>query len=50
MSLKGNKSIVITNAFQRLSDTSKCKPNKILVIELANFTIDQWNCGFKIIV
>ena len=40
-SLKGNKSIVITNAFQKLSDTSKCKLNKTLVIELVNFTIDQ---------
>ena len=37
MSLKGSKSIVIANAFQKYLDNSKCKPNKIWVDTASEF-------------
>ena len=50
--LKYKKRITITNAFQRNSDESKqnAKRTKYEYINAANFTIDQWNHGCRIII
>ena len=45
--LKDQKDITIINAFQRISNKLKCKPNKYGSIKGVNFIIDQWNHGYK---
>ena len=39
--LKDKKDITIINAFQRISNKSKCKPNKYGSTKAVNFIIDQ---------
>ena len=48
--LKGKKGITITIAFQKILDKSNHKPNKIWVDKGSDFTIDQRNCGYKIMI
>ena len=45
--LKNKKSEMITKGFQRNLDELVCTPNKIWVDKGSNFTIDQWNHGYK---
>ena len=48
--LKDKKAISITHVFQKILDESNRKPNKIWVIKIGNYTIDQWNHGCRIII
>ena len=49
--LKDKKSITITNAFQQILDESNRKLiKKYGWLKRANFTIDQWNHGCKIMI
>ena len=48
--LKDKKGITVTNNFQKIFDESDHKPNKIWLIKVLNFTIDQWNHGCRIMV
>ena len=48
-SLKNKKGITITNAFQKISDESQHKTNKIWV-DKGNFMKDKRNHGYKIII
>ena len=45
--LKNKKGITIINAFQKILDELKRKPNKNGLIKPANFIIDQRNHGWK---
>ena len=45
ISLKGEKGITITNAFQKIFKKLDRRPKKISVDKGNNFTIDQWNRG-----
>ena len=46
--LKDKKGITIANAFQNILNDSKRKLNKIWVDKGSEFTINQWNHGYKI--
>ena len=48
--LKHEKSITNTNAFQNELHKSSGKPIKILADKVANFAVDQWNNGPKIMI
>ena len=48
--LKDKKGIAVTNNFQKIFDESDHKPNKICLIKVLNFKIDQWNHGCRIMV
>ena len=46
--LKDKKGVTIANAFQNILNDSKRKLNKIWVDKGSEFTINQWNHGYKI--
>ena len=46
--LKDKKGVTIANAFQNILNDSKRKLNKIWVVKGSEFTINQWNHGYKI--
>ena len=46
--LKDKKGVTIANAFQNILNDSKRKLNKIWVDNGSEFTINQWNHGYKI--
>ena len=46
--LKYKKGVTIANAFQNILNDSKRKLNKIWVDKGSEFTINQWNHGYKI--
>ena len=39
--LKDEKGTAVTNAFEKLLDKSRCKPNNICCTKSVNFTINQ---------
>ena len=48
--LKDKKGIAITNAFQKTLNESNRKSNKLWVDKAVNFTIDQWNHGYNLMI
>ena len=48
--LKGKRGIAITNAFQKSLIESGDKQNKLWQTKVVNFTINQYNHGFKIML
>ena len=48
--LKGKRGITITNAFQKSLIESGDKQNKLWQTKVVNFTINQYNHGFKIML
>ena len=48
--LKNKKGITITNAFQKILDEWNCKQTKYGWIKEVNFTVDQRNHGFRIMI
>ena len=46
--LKDKKGVTIANAFQNILNDSKRKLNKIWADKGSEFTINQWNHGYKI--
>ena len=48
--MNNKKGIKNANAFQKNSNECGRKPKKYVSIKEANFTIDKWNHGYKIVI